>query len=354
MRTILFILIWVAIGSACTVKTPPVTPTPSDHLAAELDLFLSTEDPAKEHQILERLKKNHTPHELVKAFLRHKARGQGGAPGLHPDLFLEYQGKNYSYALFAPTDLDSEKTYPLIVILHGMGGNGGSTLKRWLPRLTEDYIIVCPSYPMGAWWTFTAEEIIFKLIRQVKTQYPVNHNKVFLAGLSNGAIGTYMIGMFNPDHFAGIVPIAGAVTERYMHFLINLNNTPVYSIQGQHDPIFPIGFSRRIHKILTDLRYPLVYREHLEKGSVHGGHFMPESEVPALNAWLKSQERNPHSTVIRMVREANHLGQIQWAKVNKGYQLAALQIPGPEPESLNIRDGKIAKLFAVHKVKKPF
>ena len=354
MRTILFILFWVVIGSACSVQTPPVAQTPSYDPAADIDLFLSTQDPAEEHEILERLKKNHMSHEQVKAYLRQKARGQGGTPGLHSDLSLEHKGKNYSYALHAPSDLETEITYPLIVILHGMGGNGEGTLKRWLPRLGEDYIIVCPSYPMGAWWTFTAEEIIFKLIRRVKTQYPVNHNKVFLAGLSNGAIGTYMIGMFNPDHFAGIVPIAGAVTERYLHFLINLNNTPVYSIQGQHDPIFPIGFSRRIYKILSDLRYPLVYREHLEKGSVHGGHFMPESEVPALKAWLKSQERNPHATVIRMVREANHLGQIQWAKVNKGHQLAALQIPGPEPESLNIRDGKIATMIAVHKEKNLF
>lgn len=354
MRNWIFILFWGLVASACAVQTPSGTQPPLQDPTADIDLFLSTDDPAKEHQIVERLKKNNISHQQVKAYLRLKARGQGGAPGWHSDLSIEHQQKLYPYALHAPRDLTQEKTYPLIVILHGMGGNGESTLKRWLPRLGEDFIIACPSYPMGAWWTFTAEEIIFKLIRQVKTRYPVNHNKVFLAGLSNGAIGTYMMGMFYPDRFAGIVPIAGAVTARYMHFLINLNNTPVYSIQGQHDPIFPVSISRRINKILTDLRYPLVYREHLEKGSVHGGHFMPESEVPALKAWLKSQERNPHARVIRMVREANHLGQIQWARVSKGYQLAALQIPGPEPETLNIKDGKIATMIAVHKEKNLF
>jgi hypothetical protein len=35
--------------------------------------------------------------------------------------------------------------------------------------------------------------------------------------------------------------------------------------------------------------------------------------------------------------------------VTRGYKLAALQIPGPEMEPLNVHDGKIATLFAIDK-----
>ena len=179
---------------------------------------------------------------------------------------------------------------------------------------------------------------------------PVDPNRIFLAGLSNGALGTYMIGTFYPDHFAGVIPIAGAISEpHYLHFLINLTNTPVYSIQGQYDPIFPIQFSYRINKILNDMKYPLTYREHTEKGSAHGGHFMPESEVPPLLEWLREQRREPYSDIIRMVREGNHLDRIQWARVTLGLDMAALQIPGPFPESMNVKDGKASTLIAVHK-----
>lgn len=238
----------------------------------------------------------------------------------------------------------------MIVILHGMGGSGDTTLQSWRKRLGDEFIILCPSYPMGAWWTLSAEELVLQLIRETKMRVPVDPNRIFLAGLSNGALGTYIIGAFYADYFAGVVPIAGAISEpHYLHFLINLTNTPVYSIQGQYDPIFPIQFSYRINKILTDMKYPLTYREHTEKGSAHGGHFMPESEVPPLLEWLKAQRRNPYPTIVRMVREGNHLDRIQWARVIRGLNMAALQIPGPLPESMNVKDGKATTLIAVHK-----
>jgi predicted esterase len=115
-----------------------------------------------------------------------------------------------------------------------------------------------------------------------------------------------------------VVPIAGAITPRYMHFLINLKNTPVYMIQGVHDPIFPIKLSRRVNKILQDMKYSAVYKEHQKTGLAHGGHFLPEEEVPSLVQWLKEQRRPLNPQVVRMTREANHLAHIHWLKAIKG------------------------------------
>lgn len=191
----------------------------------------------------------------------------------------------------------------MVIVLHGLGGNGERTLQKWHQRLGENFIILCPSYPMGAWWSLRAEGMVLHALDWMRDQYPVDPNRVSLIGLSNGAIGTYMLGMFYPDRFAGIVPIAGSVTERYMHFLVNLINTPMYSIQGKFDPVFPIHFSRRIQQIMKDLDYPAVYREHEQKGTAHGGHFLPEEEVPALVTWLEKQKRPAHPPVIRLIRK---------------------------------------------------
>jgi hypothetical protein len=97
------------------------------------------------------------------------------------------------------------------------------------------------------------------------------------------------------------------------------------------------------------MKYPTVYREHEERGLVHGGHFLPETEVPPLVDWLKRQKRNSSPNVVRMTREANHLGRIHWARVVKGVQLAALDLPGPEQSKPKVRNGKIATLFAANK-----
>lgn len=338
------------LGTACAVTSPVKKAETTYDPGPDIERFLSTEDPAEETAVLQRLKKAGVSHDAIKTLLRTAPGNVGGPSGQFLRVPVKHMGKELTYSLYVPDSAQAGHPLPLIVILHGAGGRGDSTLQRWRNRLNDEFIILCPSYPIGAWWTLSAEELVLQLIREIKMRSPVDPNRIFLAGLSNGALGTYMMGMFYPDYFAGIIPIAGAISEsHYLHFLINLTNTPVYSIQGRHDPIFPIQASRRIHKILTDLKYPLVFREHTEQGSAHGGHFLPESEIPPLVEWLKEQRREPYSKVIRMVREGNHLDRIQWTRVSRGLKMAALQIPGPLPESINMHDGKVATLIAVHK-----
>ena len=350
MRNLIFFILTLLFACACS-RTPVVENAATQYdPGPDIDRYLATEDAAVEKEVLKRLLKAKVSHDTIKAHLRSTALIERGPTGLFSGVPVKHMGKELTYSLYVPESAKEGQPLPMIVVLHGMGGRGDSTLERWRKRLNDEFIILCPSYPMGAWWTLSAEELVLQLIRKTRMQLPVDPNRIFLVGLSNGALGTYMIGSFHPDYFAGIVPIAGAISEpHYLHFLINLTHTPVYSIQGQFDPIFPIQFSRRINKILNDMKYPLTYREHSEQGTAHGGHFLPETEVPALLEWLREQRREPYSDVIRMVREGNHLDRIQWARVTRGLNMAALQIPGPLPESMNIKDGKATTLIAVHK-----
>lgn len=350
MRNLISAFLILLLGSACAGFPTAENASTAYDPGPDIDRFLATEDSAEESKILKRLKESGISHATIKTHLRASAIGRGGPTGLFLGVPVKHMGKELTYSLYVPESAQEGQPLPMIVIMHGMGGRGDLTLQSWRKRLNDKFIILCPSYPMGAWWTLSAEELVLQLIRETKMRVPVDPNRVFLAGLSNGALGAYMIGMFYPDYFAGVIPIAGAISEpHYLHFLINLTNTPIYSIQGQYDPIFPIQFSHRINKILTDMKYPLTYREHTEKGTAHGGHFLPESEVPTLLEWLKEQQREPYSTIIRIVREGNHLDRIQWARATRGLNMAALQIPGPLPESMNIKDGKATTLIAVHK-----
>ncbi|MFQ5483582.1 MAG: hypothetical protein ACE5ER_12590, partial [Nitrospinaceae bacterium] len=342
-------LIWLAVGACISAPEPPTDQPPAAYdLQSEVKRFLIAYDPAEEKEILDGMKSRGIGLDRVQEILQTPPQDQAGKSGLHFQLPMKSEGQSYNYSLFAPK-LEPGKTYPLVLVLHGAGGNGESTLKRWVSRLDNEFIIACPTYPLGAWWSLRAEKMVLEMIRQVRSSYPVDVDRIVLAGLSNGAVGAFMIGMFHPDQFAGIAPISGTITERYMHFLVNLMHTPVYAIQGRHDPIFPVRYSRRVQKILKGLRYSAIYREHQKKGRAHGGHFLPEEEIPTLVAWMKARRRQVNPRIIRMVREGNHLDPILWAGVTKGYKLAALQIPGPEKEPLNIKDGKIATLIATRR-----
>ena len=318
-------------------------------IKSEVNLFLSTQDPDVENQVLKRLQSAQVQHETVKSIFRARTKIKLSPAGLQSNLKITHNGKNYPYALYLPESTGTDEKIPLIVVLHGLGGSGANTLPAWVERFDKKFAVLCPTYPMGAWWALPAEEMVLNLIDETRENYNIDSDRVFLAGLSNGAIGAYMIGMFYPDRFAGLIPIAGSITPRYMHFLMNLRNTPVYMIQGAHDPIFPIKLSRRVHKILSDMKYPVTYREHAKKGLAHGGHFLPESEIPSMVEWISKQNRQNNPDVVRMTREGNHMGLINWAQLIEGKNLALLELPGPENPKPTLRDGKIARMFATRK-----
>ncbi|MBT5377213.1 MAG: hypothetical protein HOL15_10400 [Nitrospinaceae bacterium] len=338
------ILIFVV---SCTAHQEPVRKP--INLSSEVDLFLSTTDAKTESQVLERLKSAQVSNATVKALLRERIKTHTGPVGLQNNLQIKHNGKDHPYSLYIPETTKPNEKIPLLIVLHGLGSSGANTLPVWVKRLNNEFAVLCPNYPMGAWWARPAEDMVLHLIEQLKEQYNLDNDRVFLAGLSNGAIGAYMIGMFNPDRFAGLLPIAGSITPRYMHFLVNLRNTPIYMVQGAHDPFFPVQLSRRVHKILYDMKYPVTYREHGEKGQAHGGHFLPQSEVPDMVEWIRKQKRRHNPKVVRMTREGNHMGAIHWARLVEGKNLALLELPGPESPNPIKKDGKIATLFATRK-----
>ena len=57
---------------------------------------------------------------------------------------------------------------------------------------------------------------------------------------------------------------------------------------------------------------------------------------------ISKQNRQNNPDFVRMTREGNHMGLINWAQLIEGKNLALLELPGPENPKPTIRDGKIA------------
>ena len=127
--------------------------------------------------------------------------------------------RTYHYALSVPLTYQPGKGYGLVVCLHGAGFSGDAYLERWQSRLSDDYILVCPTYPSGAWFTRQAEDLVLAVIEQVQAQYHVDPDRVFLTGMSNGGIGTWLIGMHHAQRFAGLAPMASGLDGVLMPFL---------------------------------------------------------------------------------------------------------------------------------------
>ena len=243
--------------------------------------------------------------------------------GSIPDEQIDVQGRAYHLALSVPLTYQSAKGYGLVVCLHGAGFTGEAYLERWQARLGEDYILACPTAPMGAWFTRGAEELVLATIRSMQRRYHIDPDRIFLTGMSNGGIGAWVIGMHDAPLFAGIAPMASGLDNVLMPFLANLRSTPIYIIHGAKDQVMPVELSRTITKELTRLGYSYVYREHDREHPMAGGHYFPREELPELVTWLNAQRRNPLPTSVTVVREASHFQPFGWVRIDATDAIAA-------------------------------
>ena len=133
--------------------------------------------------------------------------------GTIPDEQIDVQGRAYHLALSVPLTYQPAKGYGLVVCLHGAGFTGEAYLERWQARLGEDYVLACPTAPMGAWFTRGAEELVLATIRSVQRRYHIDPDRIFLTGMSNGGIGAWVIGMHDAPLFAGIAPMASGLDQ---------------------------------------------------------------------------------------------------------------------------------------------
>ena len=243
--------------------------------------------------------------------------------GTIPDERIDVRGHTYHLALSVPLTYQPMKSYGLVVCLHGAGFTGDAYLERWQARLGEDYVLACPTTPMGAWFTRNAEELVLATIRSVQRRYHIDPDRIFLTGMSNGGIGAWVIGMHDAPLFAGIAPMASGLDGVLMPFLANLRSTQIYIIHGVKDQVMPVELSRAITQELTKLGYPFVYREHDREHPMAGGHYFPREELPELVAWLDAQRRNPLPTSVTVVREASHFQPFGWVRIDATDPIAA-------------------------------
>ena len=266
--------------------------------------------------------------------------------GTLPDERVRVQGQTYAIALSVPLTYQPSKGHALIVCLHGAGFTGDAYLDRWQARLGEGYILACPTYPAGAWFTRRAEDLVLATIRHVRQRYHVDPDRIFLTGMSNGGIGAWLIGSHHAPLFAGLAPMAGGLDDVLMPFVANLRNTPVYIIHGAKDQVMPAELSRSIVRELAMLGYPYIYREHQGEHPVAGGHYFPREELPALVTWLDAQRRDPLPAKLTLVREASRFQPFGWVRLDVTDPIAAFSDDLIDKRDERIKQREYARLEA--------
>lgn len=151
------------------------------------------------------------------------------------------------YRLFIPDTYDGTKPAPLVVALHGMGGDENSMFDGYGKELTPDankygFIVVAPKgRDQASMYRGTAEQDVLDVMAEVERDYKVDKSRVYLMGHSMGGYGTWSIAMDHPELFAALGPISGGGSTEGM---VKIRNIPQYVTHGDNDKTVNVSSSR--------------------------------------------------------------------------------------------------------------
>lgn len=167
---------------------------------------------------------------------------------------------------FLPTDYQPRYAYPLVVLFHGAGGSEES-VGRLAPRVSRrNYIAISLRGPQAlgkradgreafGWDDDEAniEEYLLNAVEQTRRTYHVHSERVFLAGICEGAEVAYRTGLGMADKIAGVIALNGKMPKAAGLPLFRLGavrNLPVLIGHGLENETVPFATAQRDYRLL--------------------------------------------------------------------------------------------------------
>ncbi len=167
------------------------------------------------------------------------------------------------YRWSVPGTIETGKTYPLVLFLHGAGERGtdnAAQLKHGVKpiiegtaKLGQPCFLIAPQCPPDQWWApinratkktsgqdkpDSLLDGLLALAAELSKAHPVDPKRFYVTGLSMGGYATWDLLGRAPDRIAAAIPICGggdpAQAEKFA-------NVPIWAFHGEADPVVPVG-----------------------------------------------------------------------------------------------------------------
>jgi poly(3-hydroxybutyrate) depolymerase len=188
----------------------------------------------------------------------------------------------FAYWLVVPAAYDPAKRWQVRFQLHGGVMRPDDSLRGdGSVRLAGDgQIYVMPSgWADAPWWSDKQVASLRAILDDIKRDYNVDENRVFLSGVSDGATGLYYVATHDTTTYAAFLPLNGyylvlrspELELTSAIFLNNLRNKPFFIVNGGRDPLYP-----------TNVVEPSI--GHLDRGGVRIT-YLPQPEAGHDTSW---------------------------------------------------------------------
>lgn len=159
---------------------------------------------------------------------------------------ITLNGTTRSYRLHIPANAQTNQPAPLILNFHGLTSNGQEqeTLSGMSPKADNfGYFVAYPDGLDGHWNVAPGREgesdlqFVRELIQEISSAYPIDANRIYATGISNGGGISNRLACEMSDTIAAIAPVSGAFNAWK-----NCNPSrpvPVLEFHGLDDQIAP-------------------------------------------------------------------------------------------------------------------
>ena len=187
------------------------------------------------------------------------------APGIEQKEIVR-GGERHSYYLFVPPRAPRTSPLPLLVVMHGAGGNGLDQISAW--RAVADqyqFMLLGPNIANSpAAWDdlYDHPEWIRDAIGETSAEHPVDGRRMYLWGYSAGGMFSFYFAFLESRYFAAAA-VHGGVIENFKYQMADFaaRKLPIAYYIGTRDQWWPVEKTRASRDALLARGFPLHYVE---------------------------------------------------------------------------------------------
>jgi phospholipase/carboxylesterase len=186
-----------------------------------------------------------------------------------------------SYKAYLPSSIKDGEKYPVIYAMHGMGSDEEDIL-RLIEELKDDFILIGIRGPIiqGRGYAYfsikgygnpdrvsfdKAVKNLEELIRNAAEAYPIDINRQYLLGFSQGAILSMSLALVMGNKIKGITSLSGYIPKfvKEEYEIKSVEDLSIFISHGEFDPIFSLdtgkenyNFFRERSRNVSFMSYP--------------------------------------------------------------------------------------------------
>jgi phospholipase/carboxylesterase len=201
-------------------------------------------------------------------------------------------GSRGGFSLYAPEYYTPDRTWPLVMALHGGSGNGRGFLWSWLRDARSHGAILVAPTATGSTWALMGDDTdtpnLMRILDAVRGRWNIDFKRLLLTGMSDGGTFCYVTGLDSASPFTHLAPVASTFHPLMaeMADAERLRGLPIYLVHGRLDWMFPVQVARQTQQALSAAGANVTYRE-IDDLS----HCYPREINPDILSWLNGTTR---------------------------------------------------------------